>query len=151
MSIFSSLKKSSVKVTPAVKTLVSNMRYELIPDSCGAGQFQGGLGIRRVFEFLEDEVLFSAYSDRFRFQPYGFFGGEPARNGKFTVMRGNETISLPARCNYSLKKGDRVAVELGGGGGYGPPEKRSVEAIAKDLREERVTLDFAREKYAYKA
>ena len=31
MSIFSSLKKSSVKVTPAVKTLVSNMRYELIP------------------------------------------------------------------------------------------------------------------------
>ncbi|NBY61492.1 MAG: hypothetical protein EBQ54_04075, partial [Actinobacteria bacterium] len=31
MSIFSRLKKSSVKVTPAVKELVGNMRYELIP------------------------------------------------------------------------------------------------------------------------
>ncbi len=31
MSIFSRFKKSSVKVTPAVKTLVANMRYELIP------------------------------------------------------------------------------------------------------------------------
>ncbi len=31
MSIFSRLKKSSVKVTPAVKKLVGNMRYELIP------------------------------------------------------------------------------------------------------------------------
>ncbi|MCX6536419.1 MAG: methylenetetrahydrofolate reductase [Actinobacteria bacterium] len=31
MSIFSRLKKSSVEVSPAVKTLVSSMRYELIP------------------------------------------------------------------------------------------------------------------------
>ena len=31
MSILSRLKKSSVKVTPAVKELVGNMRYELIP------------------------------------------------------------------------------------------------------------------------
>ena len=31
MSIFSRLKKSSVKVTPQVKALVGNMRYELIP------------------------------------------------------------------------------------------------------------------------
>jgi len=31
MSIFSRLKKSSNEVTPAVKTLVSNMRFELIP------------------------------------------------------------------------------------------------------------------------
>jgi len=31
MSIFARLKKSSVQVTPAVKLLVANMRYELIP------------------------------------------------------------------------------------------------------------------------
>jgi len=31
MSIFARLKKSSVQVTPAVKSLVANMRYELIP------------------------------------------------------------------------------------------------------------------------
>ena len=31
MSIFSRLKKSSVEVSPAVKNLVSSMRYELIP------------------------------------------------------------------------------------------------------------------------
>jgi N-methylhydantoinase B len=127
------------------------IRYELIPDSCGAGQYQGGLGIRRVFEFLEEDVLFSAYSDRFRFKPYGLLGGEPSCNGKFTVLRGNEKISLPARCNFSLKKGDRVVVELGGGGGYGPPAKRSREAIAKDLREGLITLEFARTNYGFES
>ena len=124
-------------------------RYELVPDSCGEGQFQGGLGLRRVFDILEDDVLFSAYSDRFRFQPYGLFGGGSSRNGRFTVLRDGETQSLPARCNFSLKKGDRVIVELGGGGGYGPPEKRSLEKIEENLQEGRITPGFAKEKYGY--
>jgi N-methylhydantoinase B len=138
-----------VEALETFHTFLRVTRYELIPDSCGAGQFQGGLGLRRVFEFLEDDVLFSAYSDRFRFKPYGFFGGESPCNGKFTVLRGDEAISLTARCNFSLKKGDLVTVELGGGGGYGPPAKRSVKAIKRDLLEGRITLDFARERYAY--
>lgn len=124
-------------------------RYELLPDSCGAGQFQGGLGIRRVFDILKEGVLFSAYSDRFRFEPYGFFGGGPSKNGSFTILRDSETISLPARCNVSLRKGDQLIIELGGGGGYGPPEKRSIEKIEQDLRERRITLCFAKDKYGY--
>ena len=124
-------------------------RYELVPDSCGEGQYQGGLGLRRVFDAIEDGVLFSAYSDRFRFHPYGLFGGGEARRGSYTILRGEETISLPARCNESLKKGDRVIVELGGGGGYGRPEERPRERIERDLREERITPEYAFEKYGF--
>ena len=125
------------------------IRYELVPDSCGAGKFQGGLGLRRVFEMLEDDVLFSAYSDRFRFKPYGLSGGEHSVCGTFTVLRGKESISLPARCNVSLRKGDRLIIQLGGGGGYGRASDRVRERIEKDLREGRITPAFAKEKYGF--
>ena len=97
----------------------------------------------------EDDVLFSAYSDRFKFQPYGLNGGGASKTGTFTVFREGETISLPARCNFSLRKGDRVVIELGGGGGFGPAAKRPVEHIERDLREGRITPAFASEHYGY--
>lgn len=124
-------------------------RYELLPDSCGEGEHQGGLGLRRVFDVTEDDVLFSAYSDRFKFQPYGLKGGGASKTGTFTVFRDGETISLPARCNFSLRKGDRVVIELGGGGGFGPAEKRPVKSIERDLREGRITPAFASDRYGY--
>ena len=124
-------------------------RYELLPDSCGQGEYQGGLGLRREFEVTEDGVLFSAYSDRFKFKPYGLNGGGSSRVGSFTVFRAGEAISLPARCNFPLRRGDRVVVELGGGGGYGPADKRPVERVERDLREGRISEVFAREHYGY--
>ncbi len=127
------------------------VRYELIPDSCGAGKFQGGLGLRRVFEILTDDVLFSAYSDRFRFKPYGLAGGEASICGSFTLLRGDESISLPARCNVSLRKGDRLIIALGGGGGFGPASERSHAQIEQDLGEGRISRAFAKDKYGFAA
>ena len=39
--------------------------YSLIPDSGGGGAFRGGLGIRRRYEILADEVQYAQYGDRF--------------------------------------------------------------------------------------
>ena len=76
-------------------------------------------------------------------------GGGASKTGTFTVFRDGETISLPARCNFSLRKGDRVVIELGGGGGFGPAEKRPVQSIERDLREGRITPAFASDRYGY--
>ena len=76
-------------------------RNELVPDSCGEGQYQGGLGLRRVFDAIEDGVLFSAYSDRFRFHPYGLFGGGEARRGSYRnhpARRGNHLPAGAMQC-----------------------------------------------------
>jgi N-methylhydantoinase B len=37
--------------------------------------------------------------------------------------------------NFALRQGDVFSMRTQGGGGYGPPEERSREAIEKDIRE----------------
>ena len=52
-------------------------RYELIPDSSGAGTYRGGLGIRRDFEFPYADCSFTVLSDGRKFPPWGLAGGYP--------------------------------------------------------------------------
>jgi N-methylhydantoinase B len=49
-------------------------RYQMIPDSGGAGRWRGGLALRRDIRFLTD-VSWARYSDRQKFAPQGLFGG----------------------------------------------------------------------------
>lgn len=99
--------------------------YGLIPGSGGAGQARGGLGFERSYRILEDGVSFATYSDRFKIQPEGLFGGEPGAKAEMLVRRGNETLQLSSKLGMPLRKGDLLVVRTGGGGGYGPPEDRS--------------------------
>ena len=39
------------------------LRYELIPDSEGAGRYRGGLGLRRDWQFVGHEATFTVFSD----------------------------------------------------------------------------------------
>lgn len=114
-------------------------RYELLPDSGGAGTHRGGLGSVREYEILEDGVEFFGYSDRHRFPPPGATGGEPGSRGAFRILRSGQEVILPSKIRHKLRKGDVVRVVVGGGGGYGPPSKRSVDAVMDDLREGKIT------------
>jgi N-methylhydantoinase B len=109
--------------------------YELLPDSGGAGQWRGGLGFRRVYEMLEDGVVFSSYSDRFETSAEGLFGGESGANGSYTLHRDGEATPLPMSLNIELRRGDVLECRFGGGGGYGDPAARDPLAVARDERE----------------
>ena len=50
-------------------------RYELIPDSEGAGRYRGGLGLRRDWMFPGHEATLTVFSDNRKFAPWGLFGG----------------------------------------------------------------------------
>jgi N-methylhydantoinase B len=80
--------------------------YELLPDSGGAGEFRGGLGFRRVYEILEDGVVFSSYSDRFETAAEGLFGGGPGGHAAYLLHRDGVTTALPMSLNIDLRKGD---------------------------------------------
>ncbi len=113
--------------------------YALRRGSGGAGKHRGGLGVRRVYRILEDEVAFNCYSDRFRIAPWGLFGGEPGATSRFLVERDGETSALPSKTNALLRRGDRLIVETAGGGGYGAPGERDPAALARDLAQGLVT------------
>jgi N-methylhydantoinase B len=121
--------------------------YALRRGSAGAGRRRGGLGVRRVYRILDDDVSFNCYSDRFRIRPWGLFGGEAGQPTRFTVLRGEEAIALPSKVNFPLRKGDRLVIETAGGGGYGPASERAADAVRRDLEDGLITADEARRDY----
>ena len=52
-------------------------RYELVPDSGGAGQWRGGLAVMRQFRYLGERATLQLRSDRRHHRPFGVHGGLP--------------------------------------------------------------------------
>ena len=106
--------------------------YALVPGSGGSGEHRGGLGMRRVYEVLADDVEYQSYSDRFAIPPEGLFGGEEGGAAFTCVLRGNEKIMLDSKTSFRLVKGDRLVMSTGGGAGYGEPGRRAPERVERD-------------------
>jgi len=107
--------------------------YAIRRGSAGAGRCRGGMGARRVYRILDDNVTFNCYSDRFTIAPWGLFDGLPGLPSRFTIERGAETIALGSKVNVELRKGDRLIIETAGAGGYGDPRERDHAAVVRDL------------------
>jgi N-methylhydantoinase B len=121
--------------------------YALRRGSSGAGTRRGGLGTRRVYRILADDVSFNCYSDRFRVEPWGLFGGLAGQPTRFSVERAGEAITLDSKVNFPLRKDDRLIIEIAGGGGYGEPGGRDRGLVRKDLKEGLITPEEARDTY----
>jgi len=123
-------------------------RYEYRSDTGGAGEFRGGLGLRRDIEVLTDGVAFSLLADRRRHPPYGLAGGAPGAVGEDHLTRdGDDTVGIPGKSTHDLEAGDVVSARTPGGGGFGDPADRDPEAVARDLRLGKVSAATVRQVY----
>lgn len=86
--------------------------------SGGKGEFNGGNGIIREYEFLTDAQV-SIITERRLSSPYGIKGGEPGKPGKNLLYNKNGYSELPPKYTCRVVKGDRLIVETPGGGGWG--------------------------------
>lgn len=109
--------------------------YGLADGSYGAGKYRGGLGIRRVYEILRDDVSFTIYADRLRIAPEGANGGAPAARAQCEVYHDGRKLDVDARHGLQVRKGDQIVVVTAGGGGYGDPSERSPALIARDIEQ----------------
>jgi N-methylhydantoinase B len=121
--------------------------YAIRRGSAGAGRHRGGMGARRVYRILDDDVMFNCYSDRFLIAPWGLFGGQPGLPSRFTIERGGERIVLGSKVNVELRKGDRLIIEIAGAGGYGDPRERDRAAVRRDLENGFISGAEARDVY----
>jgi N-methylhydantoinase B len=113
------------------------LRYGLVPNSGGDGEFRGGLGMERAYRILSDDVTFGLHSDRHRHGAPGLFGGGTGAPGACVLVRDGTTRVLGSKVHEALRAGDRLVVRSGGGGGYGPAEHRAAERLERDAREGR--------------
>jgi N-methylhydantoinase B len=124
-------------------------RFELINDSGGAGRHRGGLGIARTVRALTNLTV-NSQSDRAKCPPWGLDGGGEATGNRMALrLNGQWKDDFPnAKVLVAqLKPGDAFRISSGGGGGYGAPFERPVEAVAEDVRQGYVSAEAAAERY----
>ena len=122
-------------------------RFEMIPDSAGAGKFRGGCGVRKDVELLNSTATLSLLSDRHKFQPYGVFGGQPGQLAETILNPGGNAEPLGSKEMRELKRGDVVSYRLAGAGGYGDPAERDPDAVREDVADGYVSKQAAVESY----
>jgi len=124
-------------------------RFDLIQDSGGPGQYRGGLGFRREYQILEDGSRVTMRCDRHAVAPEGVQGGRQGRLGACIINPGTEREKrLPALfADVILKEGDIIRVERPGGGGFGDPLDRPFDDVLRDVLENYVSVEGARDRY----
>ena len=120
-------------------------RYALVPDSGGAGRHRGGLGVERVVRPRTDITL-NTQIERAHCRPWGLEGGRDGKGNSVALRFGThwKTDFPNAKVLVAqIKAGDAFRLRSGGGGGYGSPLDRPVEAVRNDVRQGYVSVHEA--------
>ena len=126
-------------------------RYELVPDSGGAGTWRGGLGMRRVYRGIDHTLQFSGQAERFVNQPWGLFGGGPGATGSYSVIHDDGRRERLAVKPPTIAVPPSAVVEVitTGAGGYGPPSGRSRAKLAEDGQSGKFSAAFLKQHYGF--
>jgi N-methylhydantoinase B len=116
----------------------------LIPDSGGAGRHRGGSAQRVAWRNSgRAPIVASIVGGRFEQGAKGLAGG---RDGSKGAIHLNGT-RLPRSKQVVLHKDDRLELTFPGGGGFGDPAERQMDAILGDLHAGVVTQEGAKHDY----
>jgi N-methylhydantoinase B len=113
-------------------------KHEFRPGSAGEGTFRGGLGGELVMRLETDgPAVANTAGDGVRYGAAGMLGGKDAAPHHYTLNRADGTSRdlKTKEVGIPLAPGDTLHVRAGGGGGWGPPEKRDPAARARDAEE----------------
>jgi 5-oxoprolinase (ATP-hydrolysing) len=86
--------------------------------SGGAGQWRGGDGVVREFEFLQPLTVSLLTQHRVE-APFGMQEGHEGQKGRQRLLRDGTETELEGCTSFAVHAGDRVILETPGGGGYG--------------------------------
>ncbi len=121
-------------------------RYGFVADTGGAGKYRGGLAVMRDFRLLAEATL-QIRSDRRKFLPYGLYGGKPGTPASGILNPDTDPKDMPSKFLMTAQPNDVYRLVLAGGGGYGDPLERDPERVADDVREGKLSADYAQREY----
>jgi N-methylhydantoinase B len=123
--------------------------YGMLQNSGGPGKYRGAPGILRRYRLLGDETTIVMRADRQRFLPWALDGGSPGTPSYHFVQANGTQRVLPQNPMYPVRltKGETFVHIGAGGAGVGEPLERDPARVLDDVREERITADYARDVY----
>jgi N-methylhydantoinase B len=144
----SGTRNEPVEVQERVYPILTH-RYELIPDSAGAGRHRGGIGVARDFELTHGDATLSVLGSRGVAPVWGWEGGLTALGSGLIYDwngPGEEEIGV-MRSGVVARKGAVIRFWEGGGGGWQDPKTRPAEWVLEDVVDGLVTPEAAAELY----
>jgi N-methylhydantoinase B len=109
--------------------------HEFRAGSGGDGQFRGGLGVSLDLILEADKpALGNTAGDGVRYGPCGMLGGQDGATHQYRLLsEGREPRVLRTKeVGIEIRPGDCLEIRSSGGGGWGPPSKRSPAAREQD-------------------
>ena len=141
----SGVRNTPVEVNETIAPLVF-WRKEYRRDSGGPGAFRGGTGqIMEVAHAGDSGFAINTMFDRVNHPPRGRDGGRPGRTGRIYLKSG--AAEFKGKGRQVIPRGDRLVLEMPGGGGLGDPLDRDPERVAEDVRNGFVSVERAQVDY----
>ena len=123
-------------------------RYELRENASGAGEWRGGLGSVREFEYLAPGGA-SVEGEGHEFAPWGLAGGKPGEPAELRLIRHDGGIDrLPSKVPHmQIRAGEKFVCIGPAGGGYGDPMTRDPARVHADVADGLVSATAAKQDY----
>jgi N-methylhydantoinase B len=128
---------------------VRKLRFELVQDSGGPGEFRGGVTTTGEWEILGEGPSTVVAEKRKSARVEGLAGGKPAPfTNSVTLFPGTEKEQvLGKKSDVMFEPGDRFILTPAGGGGWGDPLNRDLNRVVEDVAEGLVSVEGARRDY----
>jgi len=125
------------------------LKHEYWPDSAGAGQWRGGLGVETEFKIGGEKTKVVTFGDGDVEPPFGLFGGKKATLNKIELLYEDGQVYTTTSKDLveDVPEGTLLFQQAGGGGGYGDPHLRDPGLVAQEVRNGIISLERAREDY----
>jgi N-methylhydantoinase B len=142
------LKNTPIEINE-IEVPVRILRYQVAPDTGGAGKRRGGLGVAFEFEVHSPQTVITARNrDRTRFCGWGIYGGRAGKPSSFTLDSSDgKRRTLRNLDVVAATPGDIIRISSPGGGGYGSPLERPIDEVVADVACGFVTVETARNDY----
>lgn len=125
------------------------LEHEYLCDSAGAGKFRGGLGVRTRYRMGSDDTQIVTFGDGDVEPAFGLDGGRSGTLNKIELRLPGGQVQLPSSKDLltGVPVGTEYVQEAGGGGGYGTPIEREAAVVAREVRDDVVSVEAARDAY----
>ena len=120
--------------------------FEIRPDSAGAGEWRGGIGLEKVIAPLTS-CRVHVLNERIGCPPWGVRGGGEGARPCISIERPGAAPEEVRKANIPVGPGDHIRVQTSGGGGYGDPLKREPAKVAADVQFGYVSREAAERDY----
>jgi len=125
--------------------------HRLVPDSCGHGQWRGGLASEKSYTSTGHANLTFAF-ERKHTRPWGREGGTEGTYNRLEQFGAEGEVLIEEQQKGTLlacPEGVTVVLTSGSGGGWGDPKLRARELVEEDLLNGNISPEVARDVYGW--